>query len=103
MRSRGTNMRRIEINSGGTIGVLWEPDQAAEHFVVVLGGSGGGILDGMAKRLSEHGVSAFALGYFGAPGLPSALVEIPVESVQHGVELFREQFAGGRPVALMGV
>jgi dienelactone hydrolase len=96
-------MRRTEIKSGGTIGVVWEPDQAAEHFVVVLGGSGSGILDGMAKRLSEHGVSAFALGYFGAPGLPSALVEIPVESVQRGVEVFREQFADGGTVALIGV
>ena len=96
-------MRRNEINAGGTIGVAWEPDQGAEQYVVVLGGSGGGIPEGLAERLSEHGLSAFALGYFGAPDLSSTLVEIPVESVRRGIVLYRERYAGGRPVAVLGV
>lgn len=47
-------------------------------------------------------MSAFALGYFGAPGLPAALVEVPIESLQQGIELFRERFADGRAVGLVG-
>lgn len=44
----------------------------------------------------------FALGYFGFDGLPAALVEIAIEQVERGVELCRERYAGGQPVALLG-
>jgi dienelactone hydrolase len=95
-------VRRTEINSGDTVGVVFEPDEGANHFVVMLGGSYGGVPEGPARRLAENGVGAFALGYFGAPGLPSALVEIPVESLQRGIELFSERYARGRSVGLLG-
>lgn len=43
-----------------------------------------------------------ALGYFGAPGLPPALIEIPIESLQRGIDLFRERFGRGRAVGVLG-
>ena len=95
-------MRRSEVN-GETIGVVFEPDEGSNHFAVVLGGSGGGIPENLARRLAEGGVSAFALGYFGAAGLPPHLVEIPIELLEQGIELFRERFAGGKDIGLMGV
>jgi uncharacterized protein len=69
---------------------------------VVLGGSYGGIPEGPARRLAENGLSAFALGYFGAPGLPAGLVQIPIEKLQQGIEFFRGRFAGGRGVGVLG-
>ena len=52
--------------------------EGSDCAAVMLGGSSGGIPEGLARRLAENGVSAFALGYFGAPGLPPALIEIPI-------------------------
>jgi dienelactone hydrolase len=95
-------VRRTEIDAGGTVGVVFEPVGGSDHFAVMLGGSYGGIPEGPARRLAENGVCAFALGYFGAPGLPPALVEIPIEALQQGIELFSQRFAGGRAVGLMG-
>ena len=101
--SASSPIRRTEIRAGGTIGAVFEPEVGADSFVVMLGGSYGGIPEGPARRLAEHGVSAFALGYFGAPGLPSGLVEIQIEALQRGIEWFSDRYAGGRPVGLMGV
>ena len=52
--------------------VLFEPEDRSDHAAVMLGGSYGGIPEGLARRLAENGVTAFALGYFGAPGVGRA-------------------------------
>jgi dienelactone hydrolase len=96
-------VRRTEIDSNGTVGVVFEPAGESDHFVVMLGGSSGGIPERPARRLAEHGLTAFALGYHGAQGLPSALVEIPIESLERGIEVFRHTYAWGRAVGLMGM
>lgn len=97
-----SSVRRTEIRTSDAVGVVFEPEQGSDDFAVMLGGSYGGIPEGLGRRLAEQGVSTFALAYFGAPGLPSALIEIPIESLQRGIELFRERFAGGRAIGVMG-
>jgi dienelactone hydrolase len=96
-------LRRTEIRTGGTVGVVFEPEGRSDHFAVALSGSSGGIPEHLARRLAENGVCAFALGYHGAPGLPPALVEIPIESLQRGIELFSERFAKRRSIGLIGM
>lgn len=96
-------LRRTEIRTGDTVGVVFEPEKRSDHFAVALSGSTGGIPEHLARRLAENGVSAFALGYHGAPGLPPALVDIPVESLQRGIELFRERFAKRRSIGVIGM
>jgi dienelactone hydrolase len=44
-----------------------------------IGGSSGGVRTEMAERLAKEGFVAAVFGYFGAPGLPSSLANIPVE------------------------
>ena len=95
-------MKRIEIATDGVLGVVFAPEEATRGFVVVLNGSSGGVPEGPACRLAEHGITTFALGYFGAPGLQPALVEVPIERLQRGIELFRDRFTGGRPVGILG-
>ena len=95
-------VRRTEIREGETMGVVFEPAEGSEHFAVMLGGSYGGVPEAPARKLAESGVCAFALGYFGAPGLPSDLVEIPLESLEKGIEWFRDSRAGDRAVGLLG-
>src|SRR6266511_3786619 len=97
-----SSVRRTEVRTDDTIGVVFEPEDGSDHAAVMLGGSYGGLPEGPARRLAENGVSAFALGYFGAPELPPALVEIPIESLQRGIDLFRERFARGRAIGVLG-
>ncbi len=95
-------VRRTEVREGHTVGVVFEPVERSEDFAVMLGGSFGGVPEAPARRLAESGVCVFALGYFGAPGLPSELVDIPLESLEQGIEWFRQSYAGGRSVGLLG-
>ena len=97
------SVRRTEIHSSEAIGVVFEPLSESEHFAVMLSGSSGGIPEAPARRLAENGVTAFALGYHGAPGLPSDLVDIPIESLARGIELFRARFARQRSVGVVGM
>lgn len=66
------------------VGTICTPGTPGTHAaVLVLGGSGGG--DGLAPfatRFAQRGYVAASVAYFGAPGLPDALDEIPVETVE---------------------
>src|SRR5258708_7703790 len=95
-------VRRTEVNVSGIVGAVFEPDRRSDGFVVMLGGSFGGVPEAPARRLADHGLTAFALGYFGAPGLPPELVEIPIESVQRGVGWFRDTYAVQHAVGVLG-
>jgi pimeloyl-ACP methyl ester carboxylesterase len=97
------SVRRAEIRDSDAIGAVFEPGQESEHFAVMLSGSSGGIPEAPARRLAENGITAFALGYHGAPGLPPELIEIPIESLARGIRMFRERFAGGRSVGVLGI
>jgi hypothetical protein len=59
---------RVGLDSDDLVGALIWPGQPSDDFVVVLGGSGGGIPEPIARRVAESGKVALALGYFGAPG-----------------------------------
>jgi len=95
-------VERIEIATEATMGVVLVPAEATPHFAVVLPGSGGGIPEGPARKLADYGITTFALGYFGLPGLPPALVGVPIELLQRGIGLFRDRYAGGKAVGVFG-
>jgi dienelactone hydrolase len=67
----------------GFVGTICTPPAPGRHpAVLVLGGSGGGdALAPLAARFAERGYVGASVAYFGLPGLPRALVEIPVETV----------------------
>lgn len=96
-------VRRTAVDVSGIVGVVFEPEGQSDGFVVMLGGSFGGVPEAPARRLAEHGFTVFALGYFGAAGLPPALVEVPTESVQRGIEWFRAAHAPNRGVGVLGI
>jgi hypothetical protein len=94
-----SSVRRTEIDANGTVGVVFEPVGKSDHFVVMLGGSNGGIPESPARRLAEHGLTAFALGYHGAQGLPSALVEIPSSRLSEALNCSATPMPGDGPSA----
>jgi dienelactone hydrolase len=70
-----------QVHVQGTLhGTLFVPPGDGKHpGVLVLGGSEGGAPLRRAAWLASHGYVAFALAYFRAEGLPSELVNIPLE------------------------
>jgi dienelactone hydrolase len=65
----------------GLLGVWFLPPGDGPHpAVIVLGGSEGGLpVRSPAPLLASHGYATLALAYFGLPGLPRGLVNIPLE------------------------
>jgi dienelactone hydrolase len=70
------------VRESGLVGMLYEPPDDLRHpALIVLGGSGGGLPPpaGVPGGLASRGYVVLALAYFGAPGLPRVLSNIPLE------------------------
>jgi dienelactone hydrolase len=66
-----SGVTRTELRDHGFVATLFTPPGDGPHpVVVVLAGSGGGLMEARAALYAAHGYAALALGYFGAPGLP---------------------------------
>lgn len=82
----------VEVSDAGVVGTFTVPDGPGPHpGVVALSGSGGGIPSWWGDLLAPHGVAVLAAAYFGVDPLPSALCEIPVETVPAAGEWLRRQ------------
>jgi dienelactone hydrolase len=86
----------------GVVGVLVEPRAQAECAVVVLGGSEGGLHEADAVALAQEGFAALALAYFGSPGVPSGLLDIPLEYVFRALDLLSGRGYASGSVGLLG-
>lgn len=77
-----------------TLGVMVPDDRAhlarpagpPRGSVLVLGGAEGGHHAADADALAEEGFLALSWAYFGAPGLPAGLVDIPLEHLAAGMD-----------------
>jgi hypothetical protein len=52
----------------------------AEVGVLVLGGSSGRVEAGRCALLSAHGMTAMSIRWFGGPGQPPGICEVPLET-----------------------
>lgn len=78
-----TEITRRHIRTPGVQGMLFLPDGGGPHpGALVLPGSGSGIREEVAAALARHGLACLSLLYFGAPGLPRQIAEIPLETVE---------------------
>jgi dienelactone hydrolase len=79
MAGPGVTLRLLE--EDGLRGAWYLPPGDGPHpAVIVLGGSEGGLpVRFAAPLLASHGYATLALAYFGLPGLPRGLVNIPLE------------------------
>lgn len=86
------DLRRVEPDHNP--GVLFEPPGEGPHpGVLVLHGSGGRPLTGLAKLFASHGYAAFALQYFGTSSsqVPDFLQRVPLSIVEEGVAWLRDR------------
>jgi hypothetical protein len=92
------------LKQDGLVGALYSPrSDRSRPTVLVLGGSEGGLQAARAALLASHGLTALALAYFGAPGLPSELENIPLEYFSRALDWLDSQpEVDRRHVAVMG-
>lgn len=90
------------IDDGGLVGVLCTPaTEGSTAGVLLLGGSEGGLHEHDARVLAAEGFTVLALAYFGAPGLPPGLVDVPLEYFFRALDLLAVQ-PGVDRIALLG-
>jgi dienelactone hydrolase len=100
-------LRTVDLREAGLVGKLVLPSRdnqdARIPAVILLGGSEGGIDDAGATLFASHGYAALTLAYFGVEGVPSELVDIPVECALRAVKWLqaRPEIDRGR-IAIIG-
>ncbi|WP_405875954.1 MULTISPECIES: acyl-CoA thioester hydrolase/BAAT C-terminal domain-containing protein [unclassified Streptomyces] len=82
-------------------GVLFAPAGGADVGVLVLAGSSGRIERERAGLLAQQGVGALAIRWFGGPGQPPGICEVPLETFTAAVDLLRS--GGARRIGILGV
>ncbi|AUG75328.1 acyl-CoA thioesterase [Kitasatospora sp. MMS16-BH015] len=81
-------------------GVLLEPAAGNGAGVLVLAGSSGRIHRERARLLAEEGFLTLAVRWFGGPGQPPGICEVPLETFVAGVDLLRAH--GASRIGLVG-
>jgi dienelactone hydrolase len=96
---------RADVRENGLTGTLYRRDgDQPLPGVVLLGGAEGGMHEDDAALLAGHGFAVLALAYYGMPGLPPTLRDIPLEYFERGLDHLRRHpgVQAGR-LAVMGV
>ncbi|GAA1529989.1 acyl-CoA thioesterase/bile acid-CoA:amino acid N-acyltransferase family protein [Kribbella lupini] len=90
----GVTDRALTLAKDQVVGGLFlpKPDGKRHPAVLLLGGSEGGMSQALtAALLASHGFPALTVAYFGAPGLPKALKEIPLEYFRTAASILASQ------------
>lgn len=85
-------VRRVPVQDQKFVATLFIPvlDRPLPS-VITLSGSGGGLNEHRAQTLALKGYVTMALAYFGCPGLPAELEEIPLEYFLDAVEWLKKR------------
>lgn len=78
------------------------PATPARGAVLVLGGSEGGHHPADADALVEAGFAALSWAYFGAPGVPAGLVDIPLEHLAAGLDVLQDAVGDDARLSVVG-
>lgn len=78
------------------------PPSRPRGAVLVIGGSEGGHHPADADALASAGYLALSWAYFGAPGLPAGLVDIPLEHLAAGIDRLRAESGDDVAIGLLG-
>lgn len=95
-------MRRGDLHELGlpADGAYFRPEGDVEGGVLVLSGSSGRIETGRAALFAEAGLFAVAMRWFGGPGQPPGICEVPLETFAAAVDVLARHTGS---IALVGV
>ena len=89
-RLAAPGVRREDVREDGLVGTVFHPPGEGPHpSIMILNCSGGGINEPRAALWASHGFTAFALGYFKAPGLSPYISNTPLEYFETGLQWLR--------------
>ncbi len=71
--------------------------------VLVIGGSGGSEPSYVGEALAGAGIGALSVAYFGRPGLPGQLRDIPLEYFLAALQVLQEPLEPGVPLVVLGM
>jgi len=71
--------------------------------VLVIGGSGGSEPSYVGEALAREGIGALSVAYFGRPGLPRQLRDIPLEYFLAALQVLQEPLEPGVPLVVLGM
>ena len=90
--SISSDVEQKDISRDGVVGTFFYPkNMKSGPAIITLTGSSGGISKTISQLLASHGYAVLALGYFGMPGLPDKLEEIPLEYFQNAIHWLKKQ------------
>ncbi|MFC8194156.1 acyl-CoA thioester hydrolase/BAAT C-terminal domain-containing protein [Streptomyces sp. NPDC057298] len=81
-------------------GILAAPAHGSDVGVLVLAGSSGRVERDRARVLARHGMTALSIRWFGGPGQPPGICEIPLETFTAAIDLL--EASGARRIGIMG-
>jgi len=91
-RTAGPGVTRQTIRTAGLVGVLFlPPDEGPILRFSSCTAAVGALDETKGAMLASHGYAAFNLAYFAQPGLPRALVNIPLEYFENAIRWMRAQ------------
>jgi len=91
-RLTAAGVRRQEVREHGLVGTVFHPPGPGPHpAIMILNGSGGGINEPRGAIWASRGFTAFALGYFKAPGLSPYISNTPLEYFETGLQWMRRE------------
>ena len=88
------------------VGTAFAPTTPGKHPAMLLvgGSEGGHSMDVEAALLASHGFVTLSLAYFGLPGLPQQLVNVPLETIKGGLDfLAARSDVDPNRIGMMGV
>src|SRR5688572_17542289 len=85
-------MKRLNLREPGLDGIFGLPDGAGPFVgVLALGGSEGGVPEYLLRLLVPEGFACLALAYFNTEATQPALVEVPLERIEQGLDWLRSR------------
>jgi len=102
------SVKSVPLAGTGLVGQLFIPEKASTHpapAVITFSGSEGGSFTGItyAAALANEGFVTLGLGYFGGPGLPASLKEIPLEYFEKAIKFLQSRpEVNKNQIAVMG-
>lgn len=88
------------VRGGACEGFLAAPVRGSGAGVLVLSGSSGRIEDERCRILARAGLTALSVRWFGGPGQPPGICEVPLETFESATELLRSR--GARRIGVLG-
>jgi pimeloyl-ACP methyl ester carboxylesterase len=108
LRSRRTSdltLTKITLPNEGFIGTFAaRPSHASPPAVLIIAGSLPGHDPSLAEQLASNGFPALAIGYWGEPGLPPSLQNIPLEYFSTALHwLAKQPGVDPRRIVVLGI